>query len=168
MSESFGDFWSFESEPRSTRRTGMPARRRGVRAGAALAEFALVMPLLLLIFVFMIDFGRAFVIGKAIDNAATQGALMGAMTTNPSGTNTMWVGTVNQAIRQSLSGYGWYDDTRLTVNVPIPSSLNGLVDSNGSRIVQVNVTYAADHVLRLPGVPSGYSVIRTVRVDQIR
>ena len=57
-----------------------PSRRLGGRSalGQSLVEFALVTPILLLVFAGAADFGRAFYAYVAIENAAKEGALYGA------------------------------------------------------------------------------------------
>lgn len=58
-------------------RLGRPVERQGER-GQSLLEFALVVPLLLLIFSGAADFGRAFYNYVALENAVKEGALYGA------------------------------------------------------------------------------------------
>lgn len=145
-----------------------PPRHVSARRGAALAEFAIVFPLLLLIFVFMIDFGRAYIVAKAIDNAIAQGAYR-ASTMSPGGLATAkWIAAIEQTVRQSLTDYPWYVPSRLTVTIPVPSNSNGLVDAQGNHMVEVQAEYRASHVMNLPGLPRDYIIDRTIRMDQIR
>src|SRR6185295_4843152 len=53
-------------------------RRREQTRGQSLVEFALVVPLLLLIFSGAVDLGRAFYNYVALENAVKEGALYGA------------------------------------------------------------------------------------------
>lgn len=55
------------------------ARKPGRRRGQALVEFALVVPLLLLLIVIVIDFGRALYVQTAIQNGAREGARFGSV-----------------------------------------------------------------------------------------
>jgi Flp pilus assembly protein TadG len=55
-------------------RSGMAKRR----AGQAMVEVALVLPVILLLLLGMIDFGRAFMLGVAAQNAAREAARLGA------------------------------------------------------------------------------------------
>ena len=52
---------------------------RGTEAGQALVEFALVVPLLLLLVVGVIEFGRAWNVSQAVNYAARQGARTAAV-----------------------------------------------------------------------------------------
>jgi Flp pilus assembly protein TadG len=51
-----------------------PPRRRGTRRGQALVEFALVIPLFLLLLVAIFDLGRAVFAWNTLSNAAREGA----------------------------------------------------------------------------------------------
>lgn len=140
----------------------------GPRRGVALTEFVVVFPLLLLIFVFIIDFGRAYIVAKAIDNAVAQGAYRASTLPTMGMTNEQWAASVEQSVRQSLADHSWYDAQKLTVTVPIPSLSNGMVDSEGIRTISVRATYESNHALTLPGLNPGYLIDRTVRMDQLR
>ena len=66
--------------PRPPRaRAGWPVTRRAARreAGQELVEFALILPLLLLLFLGIIEFGRAILAYNTIANAAREGARYG-------------------------------------------------------------------------------------------
>lgn len=66
--------------------------------GAAVVEFALVMPILALIIFGIIDFGRAFYTVNNIISAVREGARYGAVLTAPAST------TGQQAIRDRVRG----------------------------------------------------------------
>ena len=53
-------------------------RRRDRSRGQSVVEFALVLPILLLLLAATIDFGRLFYAYVAVENAAKEGALYGA------------------------------------------------------------------------------------------
>jgi len=55
--------------------------RRRAEAGTALIEFALVLPILLVLAMGMIDFGRAFHMKGLLDQAAREGARIAVVTT---------------------------------------------------------------------------------------
>lgn len=54
------------------------ASRRAPRRGQALAEFALILPLLIFLLLIAIDFGRVFALYVGMNNAAREGAAYGA------------------------------------------------------------------------------------------
>src|SRR5262245_43597190 len=58
---------------------GSVAQRAGHQRGAVLVEFALTLPVLILIVVGIFDFGRAFQEWVAVTNAAREGARMAVL-----------------------------------------------------------------------------------------
>jgi Flp pilus assembly protein TadG len=54
--------------------------RRGDERGTALIEFTLILPLLLLLTVAAVDFGRAFFVRSVLEQAAREGVRMRAVT----------------------------------------------------------------------------------------
>jgi Flp pilus assembly protein TadG len=62
------------SHPRSGPGAEVVRRRRGDQRGAALVEFALVMPLLAMIVLGTIDLGRVYTLQNRLKNAAQEGA----------------------------------------------------------------------------------------------
>ena len=76
---------------------GRPARAR--RRGQALVEFALILPILLLVLVIAIDFGRLFYLYVGINNGAREGAAYGADKPPTSRTS---VADITTRVRQEL------------------------------------------------------------------
>lgn len=62
-----------------------PGARRGREAGAALIEAAFVLPLLLVLAMGMLDFGRAFHTKSLLDQAAREGARIAVVTAPDAG-----------------------------------------------------------------------------------
>lgn len=60
-----------------------PARGRRAEAGEALVEFALVLPILLVLTMGMMDFGRAFFVKSLLDQAAREGCRAAVLTRVP-------------------------------------------------------------------------------------
>ena len=63
--------------PRARARWSVTRRAAGREAGQELVEFALILPLLLLLFLGIIEFGRAILAYNTIANAAREGARYG-------------------------------------------------------------------------------------------
>jgi len=59
----------------------MKISNRNAQRGTALIEFTLVLPLLLVLTVAAVDFGRAFFVKSVIEQSAREGARMRAVTT---------------------------------------------------------------------------------------
>jgi hypothetical protein len=67
-----------------------PVRRRlGDESGAAIVEFALMLPFLVLFFVLMLDFGRAFNYWINTTHLAAEGARLAAVDRVPSGSTSL-------------------------------------------------------------------------------
>src|SRR6266571_8289178 len=81
--------------------------RRGQR-GQAMVEFALGLPLLLMVVFAIVDFGRAYSVYVTITNAAREGARYGV--TDPTDTSGITSAVTNAA--------GPYNDSNLTVSTP--------------------------------------------------
>lgn len=58
----------------------MPRRRPAARRGAAMLEFAIVAPLLVLLLIGIIEYGRFFFLYNALITAVREGARLGAVT----------------------------------------------------------------------------------------
>jgi Flp pilus assembly protein TadG len=109
-------------------------RRRTFRSqrGTALIEAALTLPLLLLVCVGIIEFGRLYQTWQVMTNAAREGARIAVL---PSQVN----GGVDTRVRQYLQMGGLKFDNTVGVSVtPVNVSVGGAVAASGSR---VTVTY---------------------------
>jgi Flp pilus assembly protein TadG len=134
-------------ELRMERLTRFARRHQGGERGVAAVEFALVAPILLLLVFGIIDFGLGFHAWDASENAAREGARVGAV--DPS------VADIEARVRATSS---FLDQTNLSVDITC-SRDNGRVFHpcpNGSTwlegdIVRVKVTYVHDYVTPLPG-----------------
>ncbi len=145
-----------------------PVRRYGNRRGAALVEIALAIPILLLVLAMIGDFSRAYVVAKAVDNSISMAAYQASTTPITLGQFSSWSSTIEQRLRDSLDVYAWYESNRLIVRITQPSVSNGLIDSSGNVLVEIQTEYSADHLIRLPSLPSSYTIFRTIRVDKVR
>lgn len=95
--------FSLTARFRPTRPTFFNRSRRDARSGAALVEFALVAPLLLLVMIGMIEVGRGIMVTEILGHAARIGARTGAIST---GTSSSVTTTVNDLMSgASLSGH---------------------------------------------------------------
>jgi len=72
-------------------------RSKSSISGQSLVEFAIVLPILLLLMVAIIDFGILFYSQMAVSNAAWEGARAGAMIFDPSRGDQEIIGAVHQA-----------------------------------------------------------------------
>src|SRR3972149_2815490 len=95
--------WTVRSAGGFTRR----ARRRFLRPmtregrGQALVEFALLLPVLIVLIMGVLDFARAFNVLQVVTNAAREGARVGII---PTSTNADVTGTVNNYLASGGQG----------------------------------------------------------------
>lgn len=108
-----------------------PHRRRG----AAAVEFAIVLPILILLLLGGADLGRCFYSAMAVTNSARAGAEYGAMNRFDAATLGNWQARVQQAATDELSESTLFDLSKVTVTA------NGIIEADGSRRVEVHVTY---------------------------
>ena len=113
-------------------------RIRATETGQSLVEFAMVLPLFLVLLFALVDFGRAFYSWMVITNAAREGARAGAVQKD-------WP-TMQTAIYDSMCnpypGSCGVDTTKLTLT---PLGVNG---ARGSQ-VSVSINYAFTYVTPL-------------------
>ncbi len=103
---------------------------RSSQHGQSLVEFALVIPILLLLSVILVDFGRVVYYSSAIHNAAREGVRYGIVHNEES---TDWPG-MKQAAMNSAIGLG-------LTTAQITSYGWGPNEPNGNHTVQMTITY---------------------------
>lgn len=81
-------------------------------AGAAVVEFALVLPVVLLFLIGVVDFGRLFVIGIGVSGAAEAGAQYGAQT----------AATSKDTVGMRIAANGDYNAARLGSSITVTAS----------------------------------------------
>jgi Flp pilus assembly protein TadG len=120
-------------------------RRRGER-GAAAVEFAIVAPLLFLLVFAIIDFGFAFHGWDAVQNAAREGARVGAVTPN-----------VNTIVSRVRSASSFLDQSKVNVTVECARGGSSSFGSCGAAstwaegdLIKVTVTYDYSYMTPLP------------------
>jgi Flp pilus assembly protein TadG len=114
----------------------MIASKRASRRGLAAAELALLGPLLVLMILGAVDFGRFAYNYIAVINAARAGASYGIMNNFTSSTSTTWSNAVKQAAKDELTTQiGSSNLSNVTVTVTTST------DTNNLKRVQVKVSY---------------------------
>lgn len=128
-------------------------RRRDQR-GVAAVELALLLPLLVFIFLVVIDFARVFYFSQVISNCARNGALYASNLTTA------------QSTYASLSDAALADASNLTPSPTVTSS-NG-TDTAGNPYVSVSVSWTFSTISHFPGIPDNVQLTRTsqMRVSQ--
>lgn len=146
-----------DSSPASAAKGGpiRVARRRQKSRGQSLVEFAVMLPLLVLILALAADFGRAFTAYITISSAAREGAAYGMLSTANS-TNTAGIQAAALADAPTIWG------TAPTVSAPAPST-----DSQGYKKVSVTVNYTFKTLIPIPPIKKSYAMTRTVSMRVI-
>ncbi len=119
----------------------------------AAAEFALVLPLLALLVLGCIDFGRFAYTYMAVTNSAYNAASYASTNAYAN-----WNTGVPQAAENEMSQLANYNAGSLTVSTPVVgSNLSG-----SGWTVSVTVSYSFHTLITYPGVPSSINLSRTV------
>jgi Flp pilus assembly protein TadG len=96
--------------PRPGREPGLPFRRRlRGESGAAIVEFALILPFLCLIIVLMLDFGRAFNYWIDTTHLASEGARLAAVDSAPGGSLQAYIRSKADTDELRNGGTRWID-----------------------------------------------------------
>jgi len=130
--------------------------------GVAAVEFAIVLPLLVVVLLGMTDFGRFSHSTIAIANAARSGAAYASMNPFNSATQAAWNAGVTQAVQDELSQSSAFDTSKLTITV------TNTVESGGLRRVSVQVTYPFKTVINSTFLPTSFNLQQTAVMRGIR
>ena len=148
-------------------RTLVNARRR---RGSATLEMAIMLPLLLMVGLISVDFGRFANSHIAVTNAARAGAGLGSMNRVTPATQPIWEAAIRVAVETELAGNWFYDDPEsgdLTMN-PAPVSID---EGNGFSRIEVTVSYPFTTIVNWPFLP-GYNdpliLTKTVAMRLVR
>jgi Flp pilus assembly protein TadG len=107
------------------------------RKGSAITEFALLLPFILFIFVFVADFGRFAYVLTMVNNASREAASQGAFTDVTPGSKPLWDAAIVDAAKQDFTeSLPHIDLSKLVVDAPLL-----ITAADGSRHVSVTVTY---------------------------
>ena len=120
-----------------TLRIKRDGRAHGRRRGQAVVEFALVLPVFLLMLFGAIEFGRAYYTVHLLTNAAREGARMGAL---PDKVETDVSGSVDGFLTNAGLSGGW--STATVAKDSGGTARSGLVDAVEGDRVYVTITHS--------------------------
>ncbi len=130
------------------------------RVGAATAELAIVLPVLVTLVLGCIDLGRFASSYVAVSGAARSGAGAGSEQPYTSATLSAWQAYVGQAVKDEMADY---DPALVTVAAnPVPEQ------GGDSWQAVVEVSYPFTTVVSWPGLPAQFPVCQTVAMRSTR
>ena len=118
--------------------------------GQSLAELGVLVPILLIIVLGVVDFGRAYNSSQAVANAARTGAQYAAVSTANAG-NLPGITTAAQ------------QETSTLAHSPTVTAGTG-TDSRGKSYTRVTVSYTFNTMIAWPGLPHSVPMRRTVQM----
>lgn len=126
----------------------VPLRKRSQRGGSITVEFAILSPVLVMLIVLTVDFGRFAHTYIAVSNAARAGASIGSFHAPTPGSKPLWDAAIQQAVKDELEANTWFNSGDLVIAAPL------LIDEgNGLRRVEVDVTYPFQTFINWPLLP---------------
>ena len=132
------------------------------RRGAALVEMALILPLIIVMLLICVDFGRFATVHTAVTNAAREGANFGGLHPFTDNTLPLWKQKVRTAIREEIDGTPGFRGDSLTISDP------EVLASNERSRVRVEVNYVFRPVILWPILPNEMKISRTAEMPIIR
>src|SRR5438105_12002659 len=129
---------------------GRPESERGQRprGAAAATELALVLPLLILLAVACVDFGRYAYYSIAVQNAARTAAEYAIMNPYPTDAPAPWTSAVNQAAVDEMANQTGYNPGTLSVSSSVTFD-----KTSGLPYITVTTTYTGfSTVIDWPGI----------------
>jgi Flp pilus assembly protein TadG len=133
------------------------------RQGAAAVEFAIVLPLLVLLTFGCVDLGRSVAAYIICSNAARVGAEYGATHGYTPFTYSTWQSQVIAQANQEMQGTGGsFDPNRLTITVTGTPTTGNLFRAT------VVASYRFDLITSVPGLPQEFVLTHSVSMDRFR
>jgi Flp pilus assembly protein TadG len=146
----------------ASNRSRKERQRMCPRRGTAAVEFAVAIPVLMLLAIGCCDMGRALADYLAVSNAARVGAEYGATHAYTTYTYSSWQGVVVQRAQQEMQGSSGIDPTQLAVTV------STVPESGSLYLVTVTVTYQFSLITAWPGLPAQFNVSHAVTMQRYR
>jgi len=147
---------------RTIEKSNRPRTDHTGRHGTAATEFAIALPILLLIAFGACDFGRITHIHQIVANAARTGAETGAARRFTNYTQASWEADVRQAVVHELENIHDFNESDMNY------SLSTSVDPDGVTVVTVAVSYPFRTVVSWPAIPSEVTLFKQVEYRQFR
>lgn len=130
--------------------------RGGDATGAAMVEFALILPVLLVLVLGIINFGYLFGQKLSLNQAVREGARMAVVPGTNNGANVDSTGEIQTIVRNSTGGLV----TKANVAVTLSPQNTGCKAMDVGQPLTVRATYPAPLLVPLPvpGVPTSFTL----------
>lgn len=132
------------------------------RSGAAATEFAVALPILMLLALACADFGRVMHHYQIVSNAARTGAEAGAMHTVTSFTRTAWEADVREAVLEELANLPDFNEASLDYE------LTTTVDAYDLTTVKLEIVYPFESAVAWPLLPQIIELRALSKIRQFR
>ena len=132
------------------------------RPGIAATEFAVALPILMLLALACADFGRVMHHYQIVSNAARTGAEAGAMHKVTSFTRTAWEADVRAAVLEELANLPDFNEASLDYE------LTTTVDANDLTTVQLEIVYPFQSAVAWPLLPQIVELRAFSKIRQFR
>ncbi|WP_404310836.1 TadE/TadG family type IV pilus assembly protein [Neorhodopirellula lusitana] len=137
-------------------------RSRGSRQGSTATEFAIALPLLLLLAIACCDFGRIIQYRQVVANAARTGAHTGATKQFTEYSAVDWEQRVRESVSSELASLSSLDESANEVSVSTS------VDLDGIKRVVVEVSIPFETLVHWPVLPSDVTLFHHAEFRQFR
>jgi Flp pilus assembly protein TadG len=137
-------------------------RRSNHRRGTAATELAILLPLLILLALVGVDFGRFAYAHIALGNAARVGAEVGAARRYDASTAAAWQARIESAIAEEFTAVGGIDPANLAVQIDVAD------DSYELHRATVTANYSFSTVVAWPAIPRPLVLERVVSIRRFR
>jgi Flp pilus assembly protein TadG len=132
------------------------------RFAAAATEFAVTLPLLLLLGLGSIEMGRAVAVYSLLSNAVRVGAEYGATHGYTSYNYASWQNQVSQQVQAAVQGNAPINASGLTVTV------SGTSEPYGLNLVNVSASYQYTTITQWPFLPNQFTLTHDVAMRRFR
>jgi len=129
-----------------------PTRRRAARRGTAATEFALVLPVLIVIALGCVDLGRGIHDQIALSNAVREGAMYGATRSVTPYSQSTWEQEIRDRVTDELANMRDFRASDLTVDINAE-----MIDEEDVRLT-ITATYLFETIVDWPGLPHQISL----------
>jgi len=138
------------------------ANNRSQHVGATATEFVVVAPLLIVLCLMSVDFGRFAYAYIAVGNAGRVGAEYGATRSYSASTATTWRQNIETAMRQDFTAVADIDPAQLSIQIDVAN------DAYGLHRAAITARYPFRTVVAWPGIPQPLDLQRTVVFRRFR